>query len=411
MRPFWGRATVYFAGLLVALYLIGTAGVYIALRVAKYDLNYATIAWPPHWTKLRNAQENLYAARAQAALDAGRFSEAILALEKVCELNPQNYPAALTLARLTQVAAQPTISDQVYERLLADAPDKRVQTAQLWFRALLARSAYHKIIPLAATMIGEDPESRAVWLHALLFSARQTRDSRALNVVLQQNPHYPEWCTEIITIEIALIQKHDAEVIHRLTQLHRYPASPYLPHYQVDRLLLHGRADDARKTLETYSANIPAHEAGFLRMRMPRTQNTTQSLDSEFDALLKLPMSPALSAKFCAYLMANPSPAKMHRYFEVLSTRGPALTEDSLAVYNAAFVTAAVCGDAVTRDTLRAKLRVMTSSDGRVLDGLTTLILGKNADDRLHRVLPLVPLPTEVIYAILEKFASATELK
>jgi hypothetical protein len=40
-----------------------------------------------------------------------------------------------------------------------------------------------------------------------------------------------------------------------------------------------------------------------------------------------------------------------------------------------------------------------------VLRGLGELLKGRGADPRLPRILPLVPLPTEVVYAILERQA------
>ena len=120
VRPFWGRALLYAVGALLALYLAGTAVAYATLRAAKYDLSYLVVAWPPRWKELRGAQEKLYVTRAQTALARGNYQEAILSLEMVCQLNPRNYSAGLALAGLTQMAAQPHISEHIYERLMHD---------------------------------------------------------------------------------------------------------------------------------------------------------------------------------------------------------------------------------------------------------------------------------------------------
>ena len=94
------------------------------------------VAWPPKWKELRGVQERLYAARAQAALTQGNYQEAILSLEMVCQLNPRNYSAGLALAGLNLVAAQPHVSDHIYERLMRDVPEKRVPTARCVFRTV-----------------------------------------------------------------------------------------------------------------------------------------------------------------------------------------------------------------------------------------------------------------------------------
>ncbi|MBP7481934.1 MAG: hypothetical protein KA788_05305, partial [Lacunisphaera sp.] len=73
VRPFWGRALLYGAGLGLLLYLAGTLLVFGLLRSARYEASYLAVVWPPRWGELRRAQENLYVARAQQALQAGQY--------------------------------------------------------------------------------------------------------------------------------------------------------------------------------------------------------------------------------------------------------------------------------------------------------------------------------------------------
>lgn len=93
VRPFWGRAILYGTALGLVLYLALTLLVFGVLRSASYKTSYLSVAWPPRWNELRKSQENLYVARAQQALQAGNYQEAILSLEMVTQLNPGNYPA------------------------------------------------------------------------------------------------------------------------------------------------------------------------------------------------------------------------------------------------------------------------------------------------------------------------------
>ena len=400
VRPFWGRALLYAAGALLALYLAGTAVAYATLRAAKYDLSYLVVAWPPRWKELRGAQEKLYVTRAQTALARGNYQEAILSLEMVCQLNPRNYSAGLALAGLTQMAAQPHISEHIYERLMHDVPEQRTQTAQIWYRTLLARANYQKIIPLAAAMLGEDPEQRSAWLHALLFAARQSRDGESLRSVLQQNPHLPEWCTEIINLEQALLENRFDSALPGLTRVHRQPPSAYLPYYQVERLLLHGHADQAATLLLAYGNRLPADEAAFLRLQIYRAKGWTARIDAEYDLLLQYPMTPRLAAKFCAYLITHPASGPLARYVDKFIQEGPTIAAGTIPLYQATYLAAALAGDTARADLLRAALTKFTSADARVLNGLVELLKTGRPDPRILRILPLVPLPIEVIYAI-----------
>ena len=402
-RPFWGRAAGYAAALILFLYLAGTVAVYTALRVARYEASYLSVMWPPRWQELRNSQEKLYAARAQRALQAGKYQDAILSLEMVTRLNPQNYPAGLALAGLCQAAAQPYIADQIYERLMRDVSDQRRATAQIWFRALLARAAYAKIQELATIMLSEDPAERAAWLNALLFSCRQTGDHAFLGTVLTQNHHLPEWCTELIGIEQLLLQKQLDAAMPRLTRYYRLPAAAYVPYYQVDRLLLHGQPDRANDLLHAYQSQLPADEAAFLRLRDYRAKNWSALFGSQFDALLRYEMAPRIVAQFCAYLVNNPDPGLLARYYDRFLAAGPPVNVDTVHLYHATYLAAILTGDAGRAEQIAQRIGQFTTTDAQALRGLGEMLKGRTADPRLLRILPLVPLPTEVVYAILDQ--------
>ena len=403
VRPFWGRAALYVAGALLALYVAGTVLAYAALRTAGYDMSYLAVAMPTRWPEIRGSQERLYSARAQKALAKGDYHEAILSLEMVCQLNPRNYSAGLALAGLTQVAANPNIAEHIYERLMHDVPEHRVQTAQIWFRNLLGRGACDKIMPLAAAMLGEDPDQRGAWLNALLFAARQTHDAGFLAGVLSQNPHLPEWCTEIIGTEQALLEGRLETALPRLTRVHRQPPANYLPYYQVDRLLLVRHADEANTLLIDYGSRLQPDEAAFLRLRIYQAKKWGSLVTSEFDNALQYPLAPRVVAQFCAYLLSYPEAGAVGRYYDHFKHHGPPLSNETIALYQATYLVLAVANDEAHAEEIRAQITRLTSSDARVLLGLAELLKANKPDPRLSRILPLVPLPTEVMFAILER--------
>lgn len=403
VRPFWGRAVAYGLALALGVYFAVTLAVFGTLRLAHYQASYRMVAWPPFWHELRDAQEKLYATRAQRALEAGHYQEAILSLERVTQLNPRNYGAGLALAGLSQVSGQPSVADHIYQRLLHDVPEQRAQTAQLWFRNLLARAAYPQIKELATVMLNEDPAERAAWLHALLFACRQTGDADYLGRVLAEHPHLADWCTDLIGIEQLLLQNQFERALPRLTQLHRTPASAYVPYYQVDRLLRHGAASRANDLLRAYGNQLPADEASVLRLRIYEKQAWPALVNSEFDVLLHYPLSPRVVAQFCAWLIGEPGSPLAQRFVDRFLAANMPVDAAAMPLYHAAYLVAAAAGNAAQADALAARLSRFTSSNGRALRGLGELLRGPGPDARVFRILPLVPLPAEIVYAIVER--------
>lgn len=409
VRPFWGRAAAHaFAGVAV-LYLCATLAAFAFLRAARYDLDYATVAWPPRWAELRQSQEKLYAARAQQALATGNYGEAILALQMVCELNPRNYGAAITLASLAQVAGQPYVAEHIFSRLMHEVPEQRPTTAQIWIRALLARADYEQIKPLATAMLTEDAGRREAWMHALLFAARQTRDESALQAVAKQDSGLPDWCADIARAELLLLQGRTDEALPALVRVHSRPGSPYLPYYQVQTLMMLGRHDQAGELIEAYGNRLSVEEAAFLRLRLFAAKRWTSLMGPEYDNLLSYPMTPRLAAQFCAWFIESPDAAGFARYAERFDTSGPALDRESLPLYHANYLAAVMSGDAARADRLAAAITRFTTADAKALRAVGELLAAGAARPQLAQLLPLAPLPVEVSYAILERTSRARQ--
>lgn len=406
VRPFWGRAALFGSGALLALYLAATLAVFGFLRFAHYETTYLTVAWPPLWSELRGSQEKLYAARAQKALAAGDYAEAVLALQMVCKINPQNYPAAITLANLSQVAGQPTVAEHIFARLMHEVPGQRPATAQIWVRSLLAHGDYAQIKPLAIAMLTEDSGRREAWLHALLFAARQTRDQAALDAILNSPADLPDWCLELIRIESQLLQRRPEQVLPSLTRVHGRPGSPYLPYYQIDKLMNLGRYDQANQLLEAYGARLPVEETGFLRLRLFAAKQWTSLMAPEYDNLLNYPMSGRLAAQFCAWFVRSPDAAAFARYADRFQQNGPALTAESLPLYHATYLAAVACGDSARADRIANDIAGLTHSDAKALRALAAFVAQRSSHQQITQLLPLVPLPVEMIYVLLDRPAA-----
>lgn len=403
VRPFWGRALVFGGTALLSLYLLGSVVVYAFLRTASYDTAYLSVVWPPRWSELRGSQEKLYASRAQQAIAAGNYAEALLSLQRVCELNPRNYVAALTLATLSQVSGQPFVAEHIYARLMRDVPENRPATAQIWIRPLLARADYGQIKPLATAMLTEDSGRREAWLHCLLFAARQTQDQAVLEGLIQNHTGLPDWCTELVQIELLLLQDRREQALLRLTRVNRHPASAYQPFYQADRLISLGRTDQAGQLIDAYGPTLPVDETAFLRLRVFHAKQWTSLLESEYDNLLSYPLTPRLSAQFSAWFIRQPDPVALARYVDRFLQHGPAISNDALALYHATYLAAVLSRDNTRAEQVAAVITRFTKSDAKALRAVAEALPNPANTAQLGQLLPLVPLPLEVIYAILER--------
>ncbi len=402
VRPFWGRAFLFMGGALLSLYLIATVALYSTLRSTGYQLSYLTVGLPWRWSELRTSQEQLYAAQAQQALAAGNYPSAILSLQTVCQLNPRNHSAGIALARLMQLSGQPSVAEHIYERLMEDIPEERAATAQVWFRVLLARADYAHVKTLAIAMLTEDSGHREAWLNALVFAARQTNDDQILGELLSGEHGLPDWCAEVARAEQLILQHHLPEALSRLSRRFPLTSGNYLPYYQADRLLQLGLPDQAVSLLENYGNRLPADETTLLRLRAFQAKGWTSLVETESENLLSYPLSPRLTALVCAFLLEQPATALRTPWLNRFLKSAPTLNSDTLPLYHAAYLAAEVSGESERARQLMDLITRVTRSDAKPLQGLAGLLRKNAPREQVHELLPLVPLPLEVVYAIQE---------
>jgi len=409
VRPFWFRATGYGLGALLALYLFATAGLHVVMRTAGYEVSYATIVWPPRWPELRRSQELLHAKRARDAMAVGDYPSAILSLQTVCLLNPQNAGAGLTLAYLLQLAGQAAVAEHTYQRLMQDVPEQRPAIAQVWIRLLLARANYTDIKPLATAMLSEDSHHREAWLHALLFAARQSHDPAALEPLLSGAHGLPNWSVDLVRIEQQILQHQTERALPGLTRIYPANASSYVPFYQADRLLRLGYAEQAANLVNAYGQRLPLDEAAILRLRAYRLKRWTSLVGPEFENLLQLPLTPRTATLACAYLLEWPERDLAARLLQGFFASGPALSGETLPLYQALFLLAHHSRLTDQANQIAGQLNAFTKSDGKALQGLGDLLRSDPASTQLGQLLPSVALPIEVLYALQDR-ASAPAL-
>jgi tetratricopeptide (TPR) repeat protein len=405
VRPFWGRAAVIVAGTAFCLYLAGTVALFGLVRAVGYPVSYWSVVVPFKWREIARAQETVYARLAQKALAEGNFQGAVLALNRVCELNPANYSAAVTLANLLQISNQPGPTDKIFERLLATHPAERPQTAQLWYRVLLSRGDFPRIKQLALHLLAIDDLNRGAWLHALFFALRQAPEPTLLAEAPARLPGLPDWCRHLMTIELALQEKRKADALALLLRPGPAPAQ-YAVFYHVDRLTEIGRYEEARQLLDLLGRYLGPDETVFLRLNIFGHRGWKALTEAEFDAALQqLPLNARTIPQFCAFLIRHRNPtllARLHaRVMAVLAQPSPEL----YPALNALFCACAANDDWARLQATATAIKQLTHSDSRTLDALEKFFRSDFHTKRIDMFLISLPLPTDVIYALYERFS------
>jgi hypothetical protein len=117
-----------------------------------------------------------------------------------------------------------------------------------------------------------------------------------------------------------------------------------------------------------------------------------------------------LAHKYCAHLIAQPTPELLAPFLDRLLREGPPLTEATIPLYQAAYLAAARSNDTGRQEMISRTITAFTATNHRVLGGLAEVLRTGKPDPRITRILPLVQLPTEVLYAILQSQAPAPPL-
>ncbi|ATC62681.1 hypothetical protein CMV30_01135 [Nibricoccus aquaticus] len=399
VRPFWGRAFLIYGGTFAALYLTATLGYFTLQRVIGIPVSYVTIAYPPHWPRIDLARSQYFSQRADRALAAGQIGDAEKSLTLAYALDPANYPAALKLALLYQ-HAQPTLSDNIYARLLHEHPAQRPVTATAWFQALLLRADYATIIPLATTALSADSAHEAAWTNALLFALRHASPVQLEK--LANNHEVPPATRAILSLEFtARTQPPDTA---RRALLEASVASQYFDYYRLSRLITLGFGSDARALLRT-SPGLSARDRAALSLEATAVLGWQTVLDGDIDRLLATPPTPAICEILAVHLIQHPDRARLARVFAAVSKNPLPATDAGYSATMALLVAAGVNQDAALLKTAADSVQKLAGGRFRTLALIETFFLRPPRDARIEAILPaLQPLSAELNYALLARY-------
>ncbi|MDP2138092.1 MAG: hypothetical protein Q8J74_09570 [Candidatus Didemnitutus sp.] len=342
VRPYWVRQGAILGGTVAVALLLAALGVWGTMRVVGFNVSPRQIMWPPAWSELDGVRARFFLEQARELLAEGKFREAANSLTVAYEMNPGDYEIALTLAEFYQVG-RPAAVDPFFEHLMRNHPERRNETALVWFRSLLLRGRLDGVGLMAARQLAGGPENAAAWTHALLFAVRLTGETGVLKEIAGDEK-IPARVRRVLELELRLRQANRADA-PRLLQLEPIDADfPYARVHRIERLIEFGATNEALALLEQGRGMMAGRDVVRLALAAHAVGRNRLALLGEAEVLLARDKGTSASAValLAQHLVVYPNEAILARCLAAvgeLPADSPALRNEAVAaVYAAAVV-------------------------------------------------------------------------
>lgn len=403
VRPFWGRVGRYYGGALGAVYLAAVVTVFIFLRTVGYPVSIIHVAWPPAWHRVGEARGWYFMEKARQAFAANRTPEAILYLSNAYDFDPANYTAGLTLAKTLQ-SGQPVLSNRLYERLLHEHPSQHGNTAQEWFRALLARGDFDAVQGLAADEVLAAGPHASVWMRAFIFATRQNHRAAPVRALCDSPKPAAALWRPLLDTELLLLAGRTAEARVILEQADWVALPPYGLYYQVSQFTEFGDGFAALDALERNRTRLDDEARVTLELAAYARQGARRPLQHLADQLLaaklNLPVIKILSAQLIRY----PDPALLDQLYTRFRAERIPFNNENAGVIFALLCTTGVSSDWTKFAEIRASITDQAGSSQAILAAAEAFFRGQSGATRITSLLPALPLPLEVNYALIMRY-------
>lgn len=407
VRPFWGRVVRYYGGSFLAVYFTVVLGVFVFLRSVGYPISILHVGLPPLWYRVPQARGWFFVEKSNRAFAAGKINEGILNLNNAYQFDPTNYRAGLTLAKHYQVGQTKT-SDDLYLRLMQEHPDQQAITAQEWYRALLARGDFPRAAALAEKQTLLDLAHAQAWMRSLLFTTRQTGDTAPLRALLANPAPAAVVWRQLLETELLFRASRPREARAALDRPWSAQSPSFTVYYQVNALITLGDTFAALDLLARQPPGRLDDEASVtLRLDAYAAGGNRNLIQREVDRLLNQLSLPRIKI-ICAHLIRHPDAALFAQVFNRLDQTALPLNNETAGIWFSVLCTAGAVGDHVRLHAIATRLKAASGSSFVALDALETFYRDKSADKRITAFLPVLPLPLEVNYALIERYPGST---
>ena len=401
VRPFWGRALLFFGGSAAALGLVCALGAFSALRAIGYRVPLRAVVWPPAWHRIQQARADYFFRMAARAFSAGDVRQGLLALNQVYSLDPGNVAAALLLAQFTQVA-NPDYSDSIYGRLLLERRGNAEETAQAWFRALLSRGDLASVGRLSGRMLREGAAHAPAWAQGLLFAERMTGDPGEVDKLLSRPGQTPGAARSVLSLARDIRTGSAQERLKRVELSVAGAADPFELYYSLGRLAELGRGSDVVGFLDAHAgAPLEPYDRESLKLDACSALGWRVLEQREIGAILERGASAPAVTLVVAHLIRHPDAETAEFVFGQLEQRPLPVTAEGTGAHAALLCMAGVNGlDA----RMKQEARLLGWTEGGRLAGWRRVMEFFESSARTKDPAVFLPslhqLPLEVVYAL-----------
>lgn len=405
VRPFWRRVFAYLGGAVGAVVLVATLIVYGGMRYIGYEVSVRQIIWPPAWHELGGVRAQLFITQARENYRQGKVKEAIQSLTIAYNLDPQHYQVGMMLAQFYQ-AGSPAQADLIYQGLMRDHPERRNETARVWFQSLLARGRMADIAELAQRQLSLEPPQAPAWTHALLFATEYLPDEKLLEHVASTEA-VPEAVRKVIQMAIEVRNRSPEEGARYLLKVPMTKGFPYEKVYRVEELIRLGYPREALALLSVVRSELAGRDVARLVFAGYAALGDKERLVREFSALLsvKRKAGAAEITLLSVHLVDYPDKDLLEMLGEALGRVPLDPPGDRLEAAITFFCAAGVEADKKQMDRAKQLIADTFSTNPLGLTQLEAFFLKKSSITRIERLLPSInPLPLELNYALLRHY-------
>ena len=408
VRPFWGRAFSSLGLSLAAAYVAAVLGSFGVFRAIGYRVPLSAVAWPPAWHRVQKARADYYFNMALHAFSSGDARRGFLALSHVYVLDPDNVGAARLLAQLTQVV-NPDYSDEIYSQLLLRHAGDFEDTAQAWFRSLLARGDFKAVGRLSARMLREGAAHVPAWTQGLLFAERMGAGSAEADALLSGKERIPGEARSVLSLAAALRAGTAAERVERLRVSLGGGSTAFEVYASLRWLEEFGRAADVAAFVEgAEGAALGPYDREALKLDAYSALGWGAVERREISGLLEQGAPGSVATLVSGHLVRHPNPAAARLAFELLDAKPLAQGPENVGPHVALFCMAGVNG---LGDRMKLESQVLVklkAGEPAVWARARAFFEAPEKGANASQLLPLLgEIPLEVEYALVAHYRGA----
>jgi hypothetical protein len=308
----------------------------------------------------------------------------------------------------------PTGADGIYARMMQQHPEKRTETAQVWFMSLLSRGRLADVAALAQRQLVADPARAVGWVNALIFSARHLQQPDLLEAAAKA-PGVSAPIASVLGLELRVRRAPRASVPGLLLAEPLPTDFPYAVVQRAELMIEFGQAREALGLLVQAKQILSGRDVARLALAAYVAEGDTATLAREADSLLAPSRNPGLDevTLLARHLIRFPNQELLGRVSALLASRSDPVTAQSREAWFGALCAAGSAGDRAAFEQLREKAsaRGMITPPGG--DRLREFFFGANPAHRHIDSLLLTAgqMSVDLTYALLDRYGTADRAK